>query len=299
MRIKIASSLLLLTLLLSTSLLGNGQTTQSAKDLPIDEVIKRFTAAETENKIARLNYAFTQDFDVMTIGEAGSFTGRFHRVSDIVLDDRGNRVEKITLFPPSTLQLTISKEDMEDLAGAQSFGLTTEDRPKYQITYIQKERVDELNTYVFDVKPKKFVKGERYFDGRIWVDDQDLQIVKAVGKAVPEVDEQKFPRFESYRENIDGKYWFPTYVYIDDILQFKRGDVHLRGSVKFKNYKKFSTGIRIADDDPGEAESNEGAKPDPSKKPDAQPATGTKKPDAKTETKKPDTPPVTKKPNLQ
>jgi hypothetical protein len=299
MRMKITSSLLLLTLLLSVSLLGNGQTSKSAKDLPIDEVIKRFTAAETENKAARLNYAFTQDFDVMTIGEAGSFTGRFRRVSDIILDDRGNRVEKITLFPPSTLPLTISKEDMEDLAGAQSFGLTQEDLPKYQVSYVNKERVDELNTYVFDVKPKKFVKGERYFDGRIWVDDQDLQIVKAVGKAVPEVGEQKFPRFESYRENIDEKYWFPTYVYIDDTLEFKTGGVHLRGSVKFKNYKKFSTGIRIADDDPGEEESKEGTKPDPNKKPDAQPATGSKKPDAKTETKKPDTPPVTKKPNLQ
>jgi hypothetical protein len=295
MRMKIAGSLLLLSLLFTTSLSGKGQTSQATKDLPIDEVIKRFTAAETENKAARLNYAFTQDFDVMTIGEAGSITGRFKRVSDIILDDRGNRVEKITLFPPSTLGLDITREDLADLGGAQSFGLTAEDLPKYQVTYVNKERVDEINAYVFDVKPKKFVKGERYFDGRIWVDDQDLQIVKAVGKAVPEVGNQKFPRFESFRENIDGKYWFPTYVFIDDVLQFKVGDVRLRGSVKFKNYKKFSTGIRIADD-PGEAANDEDTKPDASKKPEAQPATGTKKPDAKPETKKPETPPVTKKP---
>jgi hypothetical protein len=310
MRIKIANSFLLLTFLFSISLSGYGQTSKPAKDLPIDEIIKRFTAAETENKAARLNYVFTQDFDVMTLGEAGSITGRYHRVSDIVLDNKGNRSEKITLFPPSTLAVTMTKEDMEDLAGAQSFGLTQEDLPKYQITYVNKERIDEINAYVFEVKPKKFVKGERYFDGRIWVDDQDLQIVKAVGKAVPEVDKQKFPRFESYRENIDGKYWFPTYVYVDDILDFKTGDVHLRGSVKFKNYKKFSTGIRVADDDPGEAAGDGVTKPDPDKKPDTEPATDakkpnappvtdTKKPDAKTETKKPVTPPVTKKPNLQ
>jgi hypothetical protein len=300
MRIKIANSLLLLTFLFLISLSGYGQTSNSAKDLPIDEVIKRFSAAESQNKIARLNYTFTQDFDVMTIGEAGSITGRYHRVSDIVLDDRGNRVEKITFFPPSTLtELTITREDFQDLSGTQPFGLTTEDLPKYQVTFLRKEKLDELTTYVFDVKPRQIVKNERYLEGRIWVDDVDLQIVKVAGKSVPEVGEQRFPRFESYRENIDDKYWFPTYIYVDDTLEFKRSSVHMKMTVKFKNYKKFSTGIRIADDDPGEAESNEGAKPDPNKKPDAQPATGTKKPDAKTETKKPDTPPVTKKPNLQ
>lgn len=309
MGIKIANSLLLLTLLFSISLLGYGQTPQPAKELPIDEVIRRFTAAESENKAARLNYAFTQDFDVMTIGEAGSITGRFHRISDIVLDNSGNRVEKITYFPPSTLvYLSITKEDLHDLSEVQPFGMTTETLPKYQVTYLRKEKIDELDTYVFDVKPKQLVKGERYLEGRIWVDDQDLQIVKVAGKSVPEVGDQKFPRFESYRENIDGKYWFPTYIYVDDVLDFKKGgSVHMRMTVKFKNYKKFSTGIRIADD-PGEEATEEGTstddknkKPDATpanKKPDAQPIPGNKKPDAKPETKKPDATPVTKKPNL-
>jgi hypothetical protein len=302
MRMKIAGSLLLLSLLLSTSLSGNGQTAKSAKDLPIDEVIKRFTSAETENKAARLNYTFTQDFDVMTIGEAGSITGRMHRISDIVLDDRGNRIEKITFFPPSTTEnggLIITKEDMYDLIEVQPFGLTTETLPKYQVTFLRKEKIDELNTYVFDVKPKQLIKNERYLEGRIWVDDVDLQIVKVAGKAIPDTEKNVSLRFESYRENIDGKYWFPTYIYADDVLEFKKGpSIHARMSVKFKNYKKFSTGIRIADDDPGEASGEGSTKPDANKKPDAEPATGTKKTDAKTETKKPDTPPVTKKPNL-
>lgn len=227
----------------------------------IDNVIKRFAAAESENRVARNNYTFTQDFDVMTVGEAGSITGRFHRVSDIVYDDRGNRVERITYFPASTLtELIISNEDMQDLAGVQPFALATEDLPKYEIAYTGKEKIDELNTYVFDVKPKRFVKGERYFQGRIWVDDQDLQIVKAAGQAVPEVDDQKFPHFESYRENIDGRYWFPTYIYADDVLQFKKGPaVHMRMVVKYSNYKKFSGRIRIGED--GEAAPDEQNKP--------------------------------------
>src|SRR6185295_14432885 len=254
------------------------QTRTTTKPAPgIDEVIRRFAESETQNKIARNNYTFTQDFDVKTVGEAGSITGRFHRVSDIVFDDRGIRFEKITFFPPSTLtELSITTEDMQDLASVQPFALASEDLAKYQVDYVGKEKVDELNTYMFDVKPKSMVKGERYLKGRIWVDDEDLQIVKVNGQAVPEVGEQKFPHFESYRENIDGRFWFPTYIYVDDVLEFKKGaSVHLRMTVRFTNYKKFSGRIRVADegeaaseDDVKAAEKNKATPVKPSEKPD-------------------------------
>ncbi|HJQ24898.1 MAG TPA: hypothetical protein VKA60_13355 [Blastocatellia bacterium] len=244
----------------------------------IAEVIRRFAAAESENKVARNNYTFTQDFDLLTIGEAGSITGRFKRVSDIVYDDRGNRIEKITYFPPSSLvELQITSEDMQDLAGVQPFALTTEDLPKYQIDYTGKEKVDELNTYVFNVKPKQFVKGERYFQGRIWVDDQDLQVVKVQGQAVPEVGSQKFPHFESYRENIDGRYWFPTYIYADDVLDFKKGpSVHMRMTVRFTNYKKFGGRVKVLDDvdiNQNEENSKSNDKTKPPQNPNKPPAT--------------------------
>jgi hypothetical protein len=226
------------------------QPAKSNAPTDIAEVIRRFAAAESENKVARNNYTFTQDFELRTLGAADSITGRFKRVSEIVYDDLGNRIEKITYFPPSSLvELQITAEDMRDLAGVQPFALTTEDLPKYQIDYIGKEKLDELNTYAFNVKPKQFVKGERYFQGRIWVDDQDLQVVKVQGQAVPEVGDQKFPHFESYRENIDGRYWFPTYIYADDVLEFKKGpSVHLRMTVRFTNYKRFGGRIRVLDD---------------------------------------------------
>src|SRR6185436_17123930 len=227
---------------------------------PVAEIIKRFAEAESQNKMARNNYTFTQDFDLMTLGEAGSFTGRFHRVSDIVFDDRGNRFEKITFFPPSTLtDLELRSEDMQDLAGVQPFALTVEDLPKYVVNYAGKEKIDELNTYMFDVKPKNFIKGERYLEGRIWVDDQDFQIVKVKGQSVPEVDQQKFPHFESYRENIDGRFWFPTYIYADDVLDFKKGpSIRVKMTVRFTNYKKFSGRIRLTDE--GEAAPDEEGK---------------------------------------
>ena len=224
----------------------------------------------------------------MTIGEAGSITGRFKRVSDIIYDDRGNRIEKITYFPaPTLVALQITAEDMHDLAGVQPFALTTEDLPKYDINYTGKEKIDELNTYVFNVKPKRFVKGERYFEGRIWVDDQDLQVVKVQGQAVPEVGDQKFPHFESYRENIDGKYWFPTYIYADDVLDFKKGpSVHMKMTVRFTNYKKFAGKIRVLDE--GEVSNEDGSKP--GEKPKSAPATSPNKPPASSPEPKPKRP---------
>ena len=268
MRFKVA--LLAFTLAFAATT-GLAQQAKSTGQPDINEIIRRFAEAESQNKIARNNYTFTQDFDMLTLGEAGSITGRFHRISDIVYDDRGNRIEKITFFPAPTLtELSISTEDMQDLAGVQPFALTTEDLPKYQVDYRGKEKLDELNTYIFDVKPKEIRKGERYLQGRIWVDDQDLQIVKVAGQAVPEVNNQKFPHFESYRENIDGRYWLPTYIYADDVLDFKKGpSVHMRMTVRFTNYKKFSGRIRMTDE--GEAIPEEEAKPADKNKPPAAP----------------------------
>jgi hypothetical protein len=216
----------------------------------IQEIIRKFAAAESANREARSKfYTYTQDYDLLTIGEAGSITGRYHRISDIVFDNAGNRFEKITFFPPSTLAgLTVMPEDLQDVGGAQVFALTTEELPKYHVDYVGKEKLDELDTYVFDVKPKEFIKGERYLQGRIWVDDRDLQIVKVKGQAVPEVKNQKFPRFESYRENIDDNYWFPTYIYSDDVLDFKNNPIRVRYIVKYRDYKKFVTGIKVIDE---------------------------------------------------
>jgi hypothetical protein len=255
---------------------------QAGSKLATEEIVRRFTAGETQNKIARNNYTFTQDIDIMTVGMGNSITGRMRRTSEIVFDDRSNRIERITFFPQSTLtEVSLTQEDMQDLAGVQPFALTTEDLPKYQVDYVGNEKIDELNTYVFDVKPRQIVKGERYLQGKIWVDDHDLQIVKVAGQAVPEVGNQKFPHFESYRENIDARYWFPTYVYADDMLEFKKGpSVHLRVVVRYTNYKKFSGRIKLADE--GEPATDEDVKSTGTKKPapikpPEQPTSGIKK----------------------
>jgi len=93
---------------------------------------------------------------------------------------------------------------------------------------------------------KKTKTPERYFQGRIWVDDRDFQIVKSRGKGVPEIDKQRFPTFETYREQIEGKYWFPTYSYADDELSFKSGQsVHLRMRIKFTDFERLRGKVRV------------------------------------------------------
>ena len=250
----------------------SGQTiSKTAPPIPVAEIIHKFAQAETDNKNARNYYTFNQDYHVMTVGIGGNVNGDFHRISDIVLDDRGNRFEKITSFPvPTLVGISISNEDLQDLAGVQPFALTLEDIPKYQIDYVGTERIDELNTYVFEVKPKKMIEGQRYFQGRIWVDDRDLQVVKAAGQAVPQGKNQAFPHFETYRENVDGKYWFPTYTYADDMLEFKEAgalSVHMRMVVRLTNYRKFSTDIKIAGGAPADEDQKD--------------SSGTKKPEGK------------------
>jgi hypothetical protein len=218
--------------------------------LPVDQIIQRFAAREAEFKKERDNYTYTQTFVIQTIDGDGMADGEYQMRSDILFTPDGKRYEKVTYAPASTLQrIQMSQQDLDDLEHVQPFVLTTDELPKYDIKYVGREAVDQLNTYVFDVGPKKLEKNQRYFQGRIWVDDSDLEIVKTDGKAVPDIkkhgQENVFPRFETFRENIEGHYWFPTYTRADDMLQFSTGAVHIRMTVRYANYKRFGVTIKV------------------------------------------------------
>src|SRR5437867_2469103 len=209
----------------------------------IDSIISAVTIKETQFRQALNEYAFKRDALVQEIGMGGQVVGEYHRVSNFTFDDNGTRFEKINFFPMSTLQgVSITPEDLEDLGGVNPFALEAATINRYNFKYVGKERIDELDLYVFDVTPKvmpdpKKTK-DRVFVGLIWVDDRDLQIVKSKGKAGPETKTNKFPTVETWREQIDNKYWFPTYVYADDDLVFDNGtDVRIRMRVKYSDYK--------------------------------------------------------------
>lgn len=216
-------------------------TASNLSQAQIDDIIRKFAAKETEFRRALNQYAFKRDALIQTLGMGGQVTGEYHRVSDFTFDDSGNRFEKINYFPMPSFG-GVTQEDLEDLGGVNPFALEAAKINQYNFKYVGKERIDELDLYVFDVAPKitpdaKKTK-ERFFIGRIWVDDHDLQIVKSKGKAIPETKNNKFPVVETYREQIDGKYWFPTYAYADDDLIYDNGtDMRIRMRVKYTDFK--------------------------------------------------------------
>lgn len=215
-------------------------------------IIEAFAAKESEFRKALENYVYRQEVKVQTLGFNDRPDGEYYRLTEVAFNESGQRKEIIKKFPPSTLNgLNITPADLEDFGATKPFPLTKEELPNYQVEFVRKEKLDEIDAYVFDVRPKVVPKfkegGKRFFSGRIWVDDQDLQIVKTEGRTLPEDDNNKFPRFQSYRENIDGKYWFPTYVYVDDTLNFKTSSIRIRMEIRYMNFKQFQTDIKILD----------------------------------------------------
>lgn len=218
--------------------------------VPVEEIIRRFAAKEKEFRIARDNYTYRQTVKVQEVDDDGNVRGQYQMVSDIIFTPQGRRIEKVVYAPQSTLRrISLSPEDDRDLREIQPFVLTSDEIDKYNLRYLGRQKVDEIGTYVFAVSPKTIEKGQRYFEGQIWVDDRDLQIVKTYGKAVPDVrgknGENLFPRFETYREQVDGKFWFPTYTRADDTLHFQTGDVRIRMLVRYQDYKYFGSQTQI------------------------------------------------------
>jgi hypothetical protein len=220
----------------------------AAADLAPEEVIQKFAAKEAEFRKARESYTYRQSVKMEELDGSGNVQGKWEEVDDIIFGPNKQREEKVVYAPMNTLHLIITPQDLQDLRNVQPFVLTTEDIGKYDIHYVGKEKLDEINCYQFNVKPVKMLKGERYFQGDIWVDDRDLQIVKTFGKGVGLLkrgEDNQFPAFETYRQQIDGKYWFPTYTRANDTLHFKDSSQRIRMVVKYENYKRFGSETNI------------------------------------------------------
>jgi len=180
--------------------------------IPVDDIIKKFAAHESEFKIARNNYTYKQSVDIQeSLPGDDQASGEYQMESEIVFTPEGHRYENVT--------------------------------------YVGTEHIDYLNTYVFHVAPKKIEKNQRYFQGTVWVDDQDFAVVKSDGKAVPDIishgQENLFPRFITYRENIEGKFWFPTYTHSDDVLHFSGGGIRQRMTIRYADYKYYGVNVTI------------------------------------------------------
>jgi hypothetical protein len=207
------------------------------------EIIRKFAAKEAEFARARANYTYRQSVTIQELDQSGSIRGRYHLVEDIIFAPDGRRTERVVRAPVSTLRnILLTPEDQQDLRDVQPFVLTTDQIDDYHIRYLGRQNADEIPCFVFAVKPKKMEQGKRYFEGQIWVDDRDFQIVKTYGKGVgllKKGSDNQFPRFETYREQIDGRFWFPTYTIANDTLQFQTGPQPIRMTVRYEDYKRF------------------------------------------------------------
>jgi len=216
----------------------------------IQKIIQEFAAKEKLFKEARNNYTYHQSNKVEEFDANGDIDGVYEQEWDILYDDNGQRIERVTYAPADTLKrLILTKEDLYAFRNTNPFVLTSDELPEYEIKYLGHVKVDEITAYVFSVRPKELKKGRQYFQGVIWVDDRDLQIVKSEGKPVPEPKtkggENLFPRFTTYREQIDGKYWFPTFTTAEDTLYFSTGSVHMKEIIRYSEYKQFKSKTRI------------------------------------------------------
>ena len=217
-------------------------------DAEIKEIITKFSNKESDFAKARERYTYRQTVKMHELDDRGNITGRWEFVADVLFGPSGKRTEKIVRAPVPTLKLIITPEDEADLRNVQPFVLTSKDIDKYDVKYMGREKLDEISCYTFSVRPKKLEHGARYFQGQVWVDDKDLQIVKSYGRGVgyqKKSSDQQFPKFETYREQIDGKFWFPTYTIANDTLVFKDSSQRIRMSVKYEDYKYFGADVKV------------------------------------------------------
>jgi len=220
------------------------------QNMTAQQLIQNFAAAETKVKDARSHYTHTQDVLVQTLN-GKAVDGQFHEITRVSYDDKGKRIENVTFAEQSTLRgIQLTAEDTDDIRIFMPWTLTTDEVPLYNLSYAGQQHVDDLDTYVFHVEPKREEKNKRYFQGRVWVDNRDLQIVKLCGKSVPDVVPKKHqpinirPTFVSYRQLVDG-YWFPAYARVDDTLNFQVQAIHIREIVRFTDYKRVGSGAPL------------------------------------------------------
>lgn len=215
---------------------------QDSPSVPTQQIIEKFAANEQELQRVRASYSFVQEVRVQDLDSNDTVVGEYRAVFEITLEGTGKRTEKLLEQPASTLRrIRITREDLEDIRNVQVFPLTADDLKNYDITYSGKENVNEISCYVFEVKPKSIATGKRYFEGKVWVETQDLVIIKSSGRPIFKIlknsPENLFPRFETYRAKTDG-YWFPSSVQAVDTLQFSTGPQRIREIVNFRSYKK-------------------------------------------------------------
>src|SRR5271170_4594249 len=234
--------------------IGNTSDPGEPPTLPIDQVIKKLTQQEDTYALARSHYTYRKTIRIQEFGPDGKPAGEYVMVTEPGRDPDGGAFDKVVERPHSTLQYMpeLQSEDFEALNRVPAFPLTTSQLAKYDLKYLGKDQVDEISCYIFEVKPRVVERQHGFFKGIVWIDDKYLEVVKTYGSWVNDLGDMKsspqlpFTLFETYREFVDGKYWFPTYARSDETLHFKDHEVPVRMIVKWSDFKPLAAGTPSA-----------------------------------------------------
>jgi hypothetical protein len=218
----------------------------SKTDSDIEQIIQKFAKKESDFYDAWIQYKYIQTAVIRVLDvDDQPQKEKMTMISEVVFNDDGTRQVKLINQTGRLRSVSFTDEDREVIDNINPFALTTKELSLYNLKYLGKEHVDELNCYMFSVKPKNTKGGRLYFEGKIWVDDQDLQVVKTFGKAVPQTKDNQFPEFETIRQVIDNKYWFPVWTHAESKLVFPGSVVHIEETITYEGYKRFASKATI------------------------------------------------------
>ena len=218
---------------------------EAPPSLPPAQIIKGFSQKEDIYFTARPQYSYRKSIRIQEFGPDGQPSGEYQATYEAGRTSDGKTYERALSSPQSSLEyLQFEPDDVQGLFRAPAFPLTTSQLPKYVLQYLGTETVDEVECYIFQVHPKTLDRQHPYFDGVIWVDQKYLEVVKTYGKWITDLGEYRpsslpFSIFETYRENVDGKYWFPNYSRSEDVVKLKNRSVPVRVTIKWSNFKQF------------------------------------------------------------
>src|SRR5690349_7022892 len=221
--------------------------------LPEPEIIRRFSQKEDEYLATRTHFTYKKTIRIEEFGPDGKPSGEFVLMMEPARDADGKLYEKVVQRPQSTMpHFFLRSEDLEGLERIPAFPLTTKQLVNYNLKYVGKEQVDEVDCYIFQVKPKTVERQKAFFDGVVWVDAKYLEVVKTYGQWMTDlgpmhvVKDLPFSLFETYRENVDGKYWFPNYSRSDDTAEIKGQQIPVRIVIKWTDFKPLPSAPQAA-----------------------------------------------------
>jgi hypothetical protein len=218
---------------------------EAPPSLPPAQIISTFSKKEDLYQAERPLYSYRRTVRIQEFGPDGKPAGEYNATYQAVRSSSGQLYEKALAAPESSLQyFQFEPDDAHYLGSVPAFPLTTDQLAKYNVKFLSSERVDEIDCYIFEVHPKTLDRKHPLFDGIIWVDEKYLEVVKTYGKWVTDLGPMRpgnlpFNMFETYRENVDGKYWFPNYSRSEDFYKLQGREVPVRVTIKWSDFKAF------------------------------------------------------------